>query len=343
MKERTEEEIRAKWKGHEPPLVSVVCIAYNHESYINDAINGFIVQETDFPFEIIIHDDASTDGTTEIIKEYAERFPNLIKPVLQRENQYSKGKNPFPIAASYARGEYIALCEGDDYWTDPNKIQIQVEEMRKHPQCNMSYHPALATYMDGSKPDKVIKKRNKGNKIFTTSEIIVGGGFCPTASMVMRRNVIDILPEWYCTKVLAGDLYLEILGSLNAGLLYIDRVMSVRRENVPGSWCSKRRAESNDDYLRRIELHEECYQQLNRSAAEKYTREVNQRIGFFNYILAKRLLKNRDYSNFRKFIEKSWKLSPYLSFKQTLLYFCRKTRLLLPMSMMANAKKDRYV
>jgi len=106
----------SNWKNQGKPLVSVVCITYNHEHYIKDAIEGFLIQETRFPFEIIIHDDASTDATAEISRQYAEKYPNIIRLILQEENQYSQGKNVLPIVFAKAKGEYVALCEGDDYF-----------------------------------------------------------------------------------------------------------------------------------------------------------------------------------------------------------------------------------
>lgn len=115
------------------PLVSISCIAYNHEKYIRDAIEGFLMQKTTFPFEILIHDDASTDSTAEIIREYEKKHPNLIFPVYQTENQYSKGVMISPkFNWPRARGKYIALCEGDDYWTDRNKLQKQVDFLEEN-------------------------------------------------------------------------------------------------------------------------------------------------------------------------------------------------------------------
>ena len=110
------------------PLVSIDCITYNHFKYIRDAIEGFLMQRTNFPLEILIHDDASIDGTAEIIKEYEKQYPWLIKPVYQAENQYSKHNGTrSKIQYDRAPGKYIALCEGDDYWTDPYKLQKQVD------------------------------------------------------------------------------------------------------------------------------------------------------------------------------------------------------------------------
>ncbi len=111
------------------PLVSICCITYNHEDFIRDAIEGFLMQKTSFPIEIIIHDDASTDNTANIIEEYANKYPDLFVTILQSENQWSKGGGSIYARFVYprARGKYIALCEGDDYWTDPLKLQKQVD------------------------------------------------------------------------------------------------------------------------------------------------------------------------------------------------------------------------
>src|SRR5690554_6580680 len=113
--------------GTKLPLVSICCITYNHEKYIRDAIEGFLMQKTTFPVEILIHDDASTDKTAQIVKEYAENHSDLIITIFQTENQYSQGIKPWPnFVFPRARGKYIALCEGDDYWTDPLRLQKQV-------------------------------------------------------------------------------------------------------------------------------------------------------------------------------------------------------------------------
>jgi glycosyltransferase involved in cell wall biosynthesis len=116
------------------PLVSICCITYNQEKYIGDTIDGFLMQRTNFPFEIIVHDDASTDGTAEIVGKYATQYPDIIRPILQKENQWSKGIYASPTYVwPQAKGKYIALCEGDDYWTDPLKLQKQVDFLESHP------------------------------------------------------------------------------------------------------------------------------------------------------------------------------------------------------------------
>ncbi|MGH9463240.1 MAG: glycosyltransferase family 2 protein [Vicinamibacteria bacterium] len=116
------------WPDGTVPVVSIYSLAYNHESFIRDCLEGFLMQKTTFPVEILIHDDASSDNTANIIREYEARYPRLIKPIYQTENQYSKGKGlPSILAYPGTRGQYLAVCEGDDYWTSPLKLQKQVD------------------------------------------------------------------------------------------------------------------------------------------------------------------------------------------------------------------------
>jgi len=120
-------------------LVSISCITYNHVHYIAQAIDGFLMQKTAFPFEVLVHDDASTDGTADIIREYERKHPDLIFPIFQAENQYSKGIRGMSVRfnSPRARGKYIALCEGDDYWTDPLKLQKQVDFLEANPEYTL--------------------------------------------------------------------------------------------------------------------------------------------------------------------------------------------------------------
>ncbi len=137
---RTEKEILDSWEKT-APLVSIICNTYNHRKFIEQAIRSFLNQKGNFPFEILIHDDASTDGTQEIVKEYQRKYPSLIKPIYQTENQYSKGIKPaFVYQYPRAKGKYIALCEGDDYWTDPFKLQKQVDFLESNPEVVMCFH-----------------------------------------------------------------------------------------------------------------------------------------------------------------------------------------------------------
>lgn len=124
-----------------PIMVSIRCLVYNHEPYLRQCLDGFVMQKTTFPFEAIIHDDASTDGSADIIREYAERYPKIIKPIYETENQYSKHDGSINrIINDACKGKYMAICEGDDYWTDPNKLQRQVDILENHPECTIIFN-----------------------------------------------------------------------------------------------------------------------------------------------------------------------------------------------------------
>jgi glycosyltransferase involved in cell wall biosynthesis len=131
------------------PLLSIVCPAYNQQAYIAQTLEAFLDQQTTFDVEILINDDASTDGTARIIADYAERFPGLIRPFYHQVNQYSQGKPSVPGLFGVARGRYIAYCEADDYWTDPHKLQVQVDFLEQHPDYVLTYHDAVSFDADG--------------------------------------------------------------------------------------------------------------------------------------------------------------------------------------------------
>lgn len=123
------------------PLVSIRCTVYNHEPFLRQCLDGFVMQQTTFTFEAIVHDDASTDGSAAIIREYAEKYPDIIKPIYESENQYKKGTiRGIMDAAMSPNSKYIATCEGDDYWTDPCKLQVQVDFLESHPDYFVSSH-----------------------------------------------------------------------------------------------------------------------------------------------------------------------------------------------------------
>ena len=164
------------------PLNSICSITYNHAPYIRHCLDGFLMQKTNFKYEIIIHDDASTDGTTEIIKEYAEKYPDLIMPVFQTENQYSKGlrglfvKFVFP----HAKGKYIALCEGDDFWIDPYKLQKQVEILEKDQNITLvCSHRRILN-------NKTSFSSGESKTIYNTTNILKG--FTPGLQTVLFRK-----------------------------------------------------------------------------------------------------------------------------------------------------------
>lgn len=218
-------------------LVSIICNTYNHEKYIRDAIEGFLNQKTNFLYEILIHDDASTDGTTEIIKEYESKKPDLIKPIYQKENQYSKGIKVFTLNKKRAIGKYHAICEGDDYWTDPNKLQKQVDFLESNSNFSLCVHAATKISIINNKISYI--RPSNENKVFSTEEVIFGdGGLFATNSMVYRSDKTNKMPEFYYMSNV-GDYPLTIFLSLIGEVYYIDECMSVYRYGVPGSWSMR--------------------------------------------------------------------------------------------------------
>lgn len=144
---------------NEAPLVSIRCLVYNHEPYLRQCLDGFVMQQTTFPFEAIVHDDASTDGSAAIIREYAEKYPDIIKPIYETENQYSKHDGSLTRimdAAMHPNSKYVALCEGDDYWTDPHKLQMQADVLENNPDCTIVFSRVQIVNKKGTELNKSI-------------------------------------------------------------------------------------------------------------------------------------------------------------------------------------------
>lgn len=171
-------------------IVSIQCLSYNHAPYIRQCLDGFVMQKTNFRFEAIVHDDASTDGTQDIIREYEKKYPDIIKPIYQKENQYSKGISGYitNLVTQKSKGKYIALCEGDDYWTDPLKLQKQVDYLEANPDYSMCFHNAIVHWEQDGQADSLFShpedREYSGVEIFKNWIV-------PTASVVFKRTVYE--------------------------------------------------------------------------------------------------------------------------------------------------------
>ena len=186
---------KQEWNENVPPLLSVRCKTYMHAAFIRKAIEGFLMQETTFKVEILIHDDASTDGTAEIVKEYESKYPQLIKATCQIENQYKKNpKTDKYIKPPASRGKYIAKCEGDDYWTFPLKLQTQVEFLESHPEYTLSCGGFQTMDETGRIISTDLKKiSGMDNQGFTfTLKEMTGQWLTKTLTNVYRRDVPEL-------------------------------------------------------------------------------------------------------------------------------------------------------
>lgn len=220
--------------------VSILCTAYNHEKYIADALEGFVTQQTDFPFEVLVSDDASTDKTADIIRDYAARYPDIIRPFLFEENQYGQGTD---IYQSYfypnARGEYIAMCEGDDYWTDPQKLQLQVDWLDAHPEYSACVHNSI--FLDCRTGRQEVRYARSGDRDVLFDDVIpCGGNAYHTSSLIYRREFSFERPDFAQAAKGYGDYPRAILLALHGPIRFIDRTMSVYRfSSGPNAFSSK--------------------------------------------------------------------------------------------------------
>ena len=215
-------------------MVSVICCAYNQEKYIESALKGFVMQKTTFAYEVLISDDASTDGTAGIIRRYEKEYPDIIKPLYLTENQYSKGIYPGTLLWTNARGKYIAICEGDDYWTSENKLQRQFEALEAHPECDMCAHAALMVKASDLTPMGTIEPM-KEDGILTMDQVIIGGGsYLATNSLFYRHSLLKSPPRFasrYCI-----DYAIQMHGAMRGGIYYLHEIMSAYRRGAEGSW-----------------------------------------------------------------------------------------------------------
>lgn len=234
---RTEQEIIDLWNEPSDVKVSIYCMTFNHADYVHEALEGMLIQETNFAYEILIHDDASTDGTREIIESYVERFPRLIKPIYQVENQYSKGVKVANLNIERVKGKYIAQCEGDDFWFNPVKLQMQYDFMENNPEISVSGHSVMNIESDGRVIDSCSPCIDYDLDI--SKEQMVYGFNLPSKSMMWRSSIphpADPMPRGdtfrlayysnfgkaYCFKTVMG-VYRCHSGGIWSGLSEIDK------------------------------------------------------------------------------------------------------------------------
>ena len=255
------------------PEVSISCLAYNHGKYIRRMLESLVSQKTNFPFEILIHDDASTDNTAEIIREFEKKYPDIVKPIYQTENQYSKGvrisgRFQYPRIA----GKYVAYCECDDFWCDENKLQLQYDYMESHPECAMCCHAADIVDENGEhvryqRPFAKTRIVDVKNVLWDKRDYI------PTASQFVKASLVKNKKPSYFRGAPIGDLTMQLLCAINGSVYYMDRVMSGYRINVGVSWTTKmsadteKRAEFRKKLLKMFDTFDE-------NTDFKYTQDV---------------------------------------------------------------------
>ena len=219
--------------------VSVLCAAYNHEEYLRQTLDSFLNQKTDFPFEVLVNDDASTDSTGDIIREYAAKYPEIIRPFYQKENLYSRRINLYDVVFFPAcRGEYIAVCEGDDYWNDPEKLQLQVNWLDAHPEYSACVHNSIGRFTD--QPDKVLFAQD-GDRDIPFEQVVQGMSHAYHTSSILARREFILNPPDYRDVAYHQGYFTDYAVGVRLGLAgkvrFLDRCMSVYRiGSNPSAW-----------------------------------------------------------------------------------------------------------
>lgn len=215
------------------PTVSIVCLTYNQADFIRKTLDSFLMQKTNFSFEVLIHDDASTDGTISIIEEYVEKYPDIVKPVYEKTNRYSQNDYSF-INDTYQRasGDYVAFCEGDDYWTDPDKLQLQVDYMKNNPKTTICFHPVKVFFENNEVENETYPQVN-ANSIFTIKELLKKN-YIQSNSVLYKKSHTDYttLPS----NIIPSDWYMHLYHAQHGEIGFINKVMSAYRRHPGGVW-----------------------------------------------------------------------------------------------------------
>lgn len=322
---KTEKQLIEGWGGSIEPVVSICCITYNHENYIEQALDSFLMQETSFPFEIVIHDDASPDNTADIIRRYEKEYPNIIKPLYQTENQKSKFKGGMNPRFNYprAKGKYLAMCDGDDYWTDPYKLQKQVNFLEANPEYVVCCHNAKIIDQNGNLIQD--KKLPKLNHDYDYSSLeLQKGAFLLTLSLVFRNVGITSYPSAFNDVVNGDAVLISFLGAHGKGRYIEDIQPAVYRVHSGGVWSlldSKKRLVANKNLYRAFleyykdntELYQHYYERQ-AAVSRKMLREIDVKSGFNEYIRCNQfyfslnpvLFSPRRFKEFIKYNLKYW-------------------------------------
>ena len=245
-------------KTNPQPLVSVCIITYQHARFIAQAVDAALMQKTDFPVEILIGEDESTDGTREICLDSAQRHPDRVRVFLRSRRDaisldgQSRGSLNLQLTLREARGEFIALCEGDDYWTDPTKLQRQVDYLRANHDCVGCFHDAKLVDADGQTLSESYFQSEQEK--FTQRDVLESLlSREPSCSLVFRRSVLpEPLPEWYLRR--PCDLYLDILLTSHGSLDFVRRIMGAYRKHAGGIWSGQRESNKIIELIFRYKL-----------------------------------------------------------------------------------------
>jgi glycosyltransferase involved in cell wall biosynthesis len=243
--------------------VSVIVMTYNHEAFVSQALESVLAQDATFAVEIIVSEDCSTDKTRDIVMDYAARYPDVIRLVLSDHNL--RNNEVVARGIRVARGTYVALLDGDDYWISPQKLQHQVDLLDSHPRSAVCFHNAQVIYDDGSREPHLWTPAEQKQETYL--EEIWAGNFIATSSVMFRNHLIGEIPSWYIPMFPITDWPLHILHAERGSISFINEVMSIYRQHRGGLYSPLSEAEKQDATRR-------FYKVMNRNLNYKYDRLV---------------------------------------------------------------------
>lgn len=262
--------------------LSVLVITYNHERFIRKAIDSILMQKTHFDYEIVVGEDYSTDRTREIVVEFRKRYPDKIRLLLNEKNV--GGRRNFIQILEASRGEYIALLEGDDYWTSPDKLQKQADFLDTHPDCSLCFHASKLKFEDGSGKKPALNVPHEIKPYYTIEDVLGKRDFIHTASVMFRKGLFGQFPEWFLSAT-QGDLAIYVLCGQYGKIGYIDEVKSVYRVHSKGIWSSK-------GLIQRLMIQIKLLTTMNAHLDFRYDKVIKSTISSFYYRIAEEYRHN---------------------------------------------------
>jgi glycosyltransferase involved in cell wall biosynthesis len=299
-------------------LISVCMIIYNHEKYVAEAIDNVLMQKLNADYEIVIGEDCSTDKTREIVLDYKKRYPDKIK-LLLRANNIGMMRN-FIDTLKACSGKYIAICEGDDFWTDPNKLQKQVDFLENHLECSLCFHNAEVFYEDNIREPWNYNPPDQ--KEISSIDDLWGRNFIATCSVMFRSSIIEKLPEWYYNAIF-GDWGLYVINAQFGKIGYINEVMGKYRIHGSGVWSGLNEIQMLKNYIR-------FYEKMNPIFNFKYKRQIKPFLSEKYFMLANIYDKEGNSEQTKKNLEKYFKKLPFKMWLQSGKPFGMLMKLYIP-------------
>lgn len=320
--------------SRERKKVCVLVTTYNHEQFIAEALNSVLMQEVTFDYEVTIIEDCSTDRTRDIVVEFQKNYPDKIHLVLAERNQ--NDNTAWAREIPMAESEYIALLDGDDYWTSPHKLQRQVDFLDQHKECSTSFHQAYCSFPDGS---RLLYSENFGyefSKSVYTLEDVIFQNFLPTCSVVFRKGLFGEFPGCFYDMP-SADWFLNVLNAERGAIGYIDEIWGVRRVHPGGVISMKSPRE-------KLVFNIKCIEMINKYFHFRYKKQANEKLLAYHYQLAELFAQERDFDNASVHAKRCLQIAPFKAtgVSRTFLFAAAMSRVPMFARLFEHLLKDHF-